>query len=256
MIRRGVPSVVRKAVAGWQRRPYYIWRDIPYADLNNPKQILDVVVPKNPPFPREALPVAVFVHGGAWQRGDKEGAHYVHVAPTLARHAGIVVVTINYRLSPEVQYPEHVEDTLRAVQWVAQEIHKINGLVGISGVYNILRLSHATIFGSMVLDPVFGSTVQRWREASVMQPDCPARHTDTSILLLHAEDDFHLDEDATELQAWLEAHEYTRVRRQVIPACNHLSIVGNVRDESVLSPTTQAIVDWIHETTSETRGAC
>jgi acetyl esterase len=45
----------------------------------------------------------VFVHGGAWQRGDKNLMFSLHanVGHACAR-AGVVGVVINYRLFPEV----------------------------------------------------------------------------------------------------------------------------------------------------------
>ncbi|CAK4107112.1 unnamed protein product [Aphanomyces euteiches] len=261
------------------RRFYYMWRNIPYTKQAHPLQILDVVVPRQPPFPRSQLPVVVFVHGGAWQRGHKDGKFYANVAPTIAELSGSVVVKVNYRLSPEVQYPEHVRDVLHAVQWIHDEIHqyggdkdqiilmghsagahaivklamdpisfsncpKLAGVIGISGVYNILRLSQASIFGSLVLDPAFGENVKSWREASVMQPTCPAT-TDLPVLLMHASEDFHFHEDALELKTWLETNGYAHVNVKEIPDCNHLSIIGNVNADDPMSPTTQAICDFI-----------
>ncbi|ETW05947.1 hypothetical protein H310_03581 [Aphanomyces invadans] len=277
-----------------QRRSIYIWRDIPYTDKAHPRQMLDVVVPTAPTFPRAKLPVTVFVHGGAWQRGDKNGPFYAHVARTIAQSTSTLAVTMNYRLSPEVMYPEHIRDVLHALQWVHREIHKfggdnerivlmghsagahsviklalddgidfpncpqLTGVIGISGVYNIVRLSTASIFGSMALDPVFGVGVQARREASVLQPFAGgSRRLGTKahlpILLLYAQDDFHLDDDALEVKAWLDSVGFTNVTSQEIPRVNHFSIIGNVTPDLPMSPSTEAISKFIRDTTTQPR---
>ena len=92
----------------------YIWRDVPYvgpdssaptqrAPTAHDKHCVDVFIPDKP-FPRPALPVALFVHGGAWQRGDRQSRlnTYGNVGIACAR-AGIVGVVMSYRLAPEVR---------------------------------------------------------------------------------------------------------------------------------------------------------
>ncbi|RHY07666.1 hypothetical protein DYB37_006509 [Aphanomyces astaci] len=164
---------------------------------------------------------------------------------------------MNYRLSPEVKYPEHICDVLRALQWVHREIHKLLGVVGISGVYNIVRLSTASIFGSMALDPVFGHGVQVRRESSVMQPSVASLGSmkkDLPMLLLYAQDDFHLDEDAIELKAWLNSLGFTHVACEEIPGTNHFTIIGNVNTNLPPSRSTQAITKFIRDVTTEKNG--
>ncbi|KAF0776078.1 hypothetical protein AaE_000223 [Aphanomyces astaci] len=200
---------------------------------------------------------------------------------------------MNYRLSPEVKYPEHICDVLRALQWVHREIHKYGGdnerivlmghsagahsvmklalddgeafpncppllgVVGISGVYNIVRLSTASIFGSMALDPVFGHGVQVRRESSVMQPSVASLGSmkkDLPMLLLYAKDDFHLDEDAIELKAWLNSLGFTHVACEEIPGTNHFTIIGNVNANLPPSRSTQAITKFIRDVTTEKNG--
>ncbi len=61
------------------------------------------------------LPVIVFFYGGAWQTGER--AAYAFIAARLARH-GFLVVVPDYRLFPEVRFPEFLQDAARAVAWV------------------------------------------------------------------------------------------------------------------------------------------
>ncbi len=65
------------------------------------------------PSPRPAL---VYLHGGGWVMGDLE----MHDATcrALAALAGIVVVSVDYRLAPEHPHPAALEDALSAIAWV------------------------------------------------------------------------------------------------------------------------------------------
>jgi acetyl esterase/lipase len=69
-------------------------------------------------------PVLVFFHGGGFLSGNK--ADYRTMAAFLSQK-GIVVVLVNYRLSPKVKYPYHEEDAAAAVAWVFQNIHDYGG---------------------------------------------------------------------------------------------------------------------------------
>ena len=57
------------------------------------------------------FPVIVFFHGGGLNNGDKYSLS--GLGPRFAR-LGYVVVTPNYRLSPEFYYPAYVEDGAKA----------------------------------------------------------------------------------------------------------------------------------------------
>ena len=60
-------------------------------------------------------PLVVFIHGGGFRGGSKEG-----LSPDLLRRClamDISVMAINYRLSPEVSFPAHYMDCARAIQF-------------------------------------------------------------------------------------------------------------------------------------------
>jgi acetyl esterase/lipase len=84
------------------------------ADLaygQDPRQQLDVYAPT---AARDA-PVIVFWYGGAWTRGNR--ADYSFVGAALA-DAGFVTVLADYRLYPQVKFPQFLQDGAAAVQWV------------------------------------------------------------------------------------------------------------------------------------------
>jgi len=99
-------------------------RDIPYAGTDNPRQKLDLYLPKEPKG--EKLPLIVFIHGGAWRAGDKNGG-LQRVAPFVqsGQYAG---ASIGYRLTNEAQWPAQIHDCKAAIRWLranAKE-HKID----------------------------------------------------------------------------------------------------------------------------------
>lgn len=64
-------------------------------------------------------PVLVWVHGGGWRRGDKQG-NGVEEKAALAGELGAVLVSVNYRLSDPantVRWPDHGVDVAAAVAW-------------------------------------------------------------------------------------------------------------------------------------------
>jgi len=88
------------------------WLDIPYAKKSQ-FQKLDIYLPDsgNGPFP-----VIIAIHGGAFMTGDKSD---LEITPMLEglKH-GYAVVSINYRLSAEVQFPKQIHDVKAAVRWI------------------------------------------------------------------------------------------------------------------------------------------
>ena len=84
------------------------------------KHKLDVYRPRG----ATNAPVLLFVHGGAWRIGDK--MFDTNVGKTFARH-GVLTVSIDYRLSPEVKHPAHIRDVARAFHWVRNNIREFGG---------------------------------------------------------------------------------------------------------------------------------
>ena len=62
-------------------------------------------------------PCLVFFHGGGWVIGNLD-SHDV-VCRTLAHEGELIVIAVDYRLSPEAKFPAAVEDSIAATQWVS-----------------------------------------------------------------------------------------------------------------------------------------
>src|SRR5262249_28651835 len=86
-------------------------RSLPYTDTKNERQTLDVYAPTE----GKDHPVVVWIHGGGWQAGDKKD---VQKKPQALVDKGFVLVSINYRLLPEVTIKQMAEDVAKAIRWV------------------------------------------------------------------------------------------------------------------------------------------
>ncbi len=71
-----------------------------------------------------ALPVLVYFHGGGFVVADAKV--YESSARALADAAGCVVISVNYRRSPEVKFPTPVEDCYAAVQDIITNAKELN----------------------------------------------------------------------------------------------------------------------------------
>lgn len=60
-------------------------------------------------------PVFVFIHGGAWERGDKLR---VNDLPAYAERNGFLFISIGYRLAPDVDALGSTQDVAAALAWV------------------------------------------------------------------------------------------------------------------------------------------
>ena len=67
------------------------------------------------PLPARPLPVVIWVHGGAWRVGNKDGA-LPRLLPFVRR--GYAAASVEYRLSGEARFPAPIEDCKCAVRFL------------------------------------------------------------------------------------------------------------------------------------------
>ncbi|NJB92999.1 alpha/beta hydrolase [Xanthomonas arboricola] len=72
-----------------------------------------------------ALPVIVYFHGGGWVIANAEV--YDGGARGLAKEAGAIVVSVDYRQAPEHKFPAAWDDALAAYEWVLANAASIGG---------------------------------------------------------------------------------------------------------------------------------
>ena len=89
--------------------------DQPYAGTDNPRQMLDLLLPKQRTSDKP-LPVIAYIHGGAWRAGNKSGG-LRRVTP-FVESGKFVGVPIGYRLSGEATWPAQIHDCKAAIRWL------------------------------------------------------------------------------------------------------------------------------------------
>jgi len=235
-----------------------------------PRGKLDVYLPGNP---APGAPVAVFIYGGSWQSGDK--GFYRFVGATLASR-GILTVIPDYRVYPQVRYPDFLRDNALAVRFVKQHAREWGGdparlfLIGHSaGAYNVAMLAlDRRWLGEVGLDPrrdvagvvglagpydflplrdeklktIFGPKDTR--------PDTqPINHVDgrsPSMLLLAGSKDTVVDPgNSTRLAAAIQAHG-GEAEARLYPGVGHVGLLTAILAPfRHRAPTLEAIVNFV-----------
>jgi acetyl esterase/lipase len=104
--------------------------DVRYGNGPGKSNLLDVYLPDHVE-PGQVYPLVVWIHGGAWLAGDKQGLPQV---PMLSH--GFVVVSINYRLSQQSVFPAQIQDCKGAIRFLrahARQYHIDPNKVGVWG---------------------------------------------------------------------------------------------------------------------------
>jgi acetyl esterase/lipase len=223
-----------------------ISRSLVYGD--GPRRQLDIYRPTR----AARAPVVVFFYGGSWQSGKK--SLYAFLAVALARR-GYLAVVPDYRVYPEVKYPDFLNDGALALRWVKDNAAQfggdpeklfvmghsagahiaamlaidrswlqhvglaadrdVSGLIGISGPYDFLPLHDET------LKEIFGGA----NEPATQPIAHVGRGVPPALLLTSTNDRTVQPGNATRLAARLRAfgNEATVV---TYPRLGHLAIVA------------------------------
>lgn len=231
---------------------------------------LDLYLPKG----AKDFPVLFFVHGGSWRSGNKD--LYNRIGELYAGN-GIGTVIINYRLSPKVKHPAHIQDVAAAFAWTYRNIEKyggradrifasghsagghlvsllvadpsylkaegltpevVRGVIPMSGVYTPLPLGMMTA--------VFGEDPEARKKAF------PLTHLMTGVtrklppfLVLYADRDFpFIDTMSVTLHKALRTLNAESVQ-MAIANRNHITIILGVMVQT--DPASQAILKFIRE---------
>src|SRR5204862_2061067 len=87
-------------------------RDLVYVEGGHERHKLDLYLPEKAAGP---LPLLIWVHGGGWQNGSKDGCPPLR-GGYLER--GYAVASIGYRLSQHAVFPAQIEDCKAAIRWL------------------------------------------------------------------------------------------------------------------------------------------
>jgi acetyl esterase/lipase len=142
---------------------YTLSADIAYGP--EARDRLDVYQPHETaqrPAPRGGYPVVVFFFGGSWNTGER--GDYRFVGEALASQ-GIVAVVADYRLYPQVRYPDFLIDSALAVAWAKREASHYGG--DASRLFVMGHSSGGYNAAMVALDP-------RWLAAAGLTPSALA----------------------------------------------------------------------------------
>ncbi|QNU67866.1 alpha/beta hydrolase [Ruminiclostridium herbifermentans] len=92
----------------------------PYGD--DPLQRLDIHRLRKPN--NKKRPVIFFIHGGGWTTEDKSNTRF-YALEWIKR--GYAVVSVNYRLAPNIKHPYQIDDCALALKWVIDNIEDYGG---------------------------------------------------------------------------------------------------------------------------------
>jgi acetyl esterase/lipase len=243
-------------------------KDVAYrtdADADPVRHRLDLYLPKG----AKDFPVLVFVHGGSWRHGSKN--MYAKIGEVFAQN-GVAAVVINYRLSPAVKHPAHIEDVARAVAWTHANIANYGGrpdrifLSGHSAGGHLVsllatddrylkaeNLPMTVVHGVMALSGVYSITPNVGifqnafgKDETVCKDASPLAHVHAEcppFLILYAENDFTmLDVMAEQMGKALKASHCEATVQKLIGR-NHITIIALAANQT--DPATRAMLDFI-----------
>jgi acetyl esterase/lipase len=134
-----VPTVINALVPG---DGYRVVHDIPYGD--GPRRALDLYVPEGADG---TTPMLVFFYGGGWESGEKES--YLFAGQAFASR-GYVTAIPDYRVYPDVIFPDFLRDGAAAVAWATRHATDYGAQPG--PVYLVGHSAGAHIAAMLTLD--------------------------------------------------------------------------------------------------------
>jgi acetyl esterase/lipase len=230
--------------------------DIAYASDGNLRHRLDVYQPTDPIVAAKPRPVVVFFYGGAWQEGSR--SDYLFVAEALTQR-GYVVVVPDYRVYPEVKYPEFLNDGAAAVAWATNHVDRyggdrsriflmghsagahiaamlaldstfldaqkvpraaVKGLIGLAGAYDFLPLTEPNVIALFASEPRLELTQPIHYVSAATAKSTPP------VLLLHGDDDKRVyPKNSINLARELRATG-VKVELDLLPGLSHTDIIA------------------------------
>lgn len=95
-----------------QTHQFTVVSDVRYCSGGGKPLLMDVFIPKQ--RNRTPTPAVLWIHGGGWERGDKNG----NSGAQLLADSGFVSASLFYRLSGESPFPADIEDCKCAIRFL------------------------------------------------------------------------------------------------------------------------------------------
>ncbi len=94
-------------------------KDIPYVQGGDESQRLDLYLPEQ--TGEKPLPLIVYVHGGGWKGGSKQGCPAIGYVGR-----GYAAASVEYRFSQKAVFPAQIQDCQAAIRWLRANSKKYN----------------------------------------------------------------------------------------------------------------------------------
>jgi acetyl esterase/lipase len=91
------------------------------------RQKLDLYEPQEP---NDAKKAVVFIHGGGWETGSKNLHRFI--GRSWAQRDCVVAIP-NYRLAPDFNYPDQMEDVSGSISWLRNNHEGFDGEIFLAG---------------------------------------------------------------------------------------------------------------------------
>ncbi|MGI9453598.1 MAG: alpha/beta hydrolase fold domain-containing protein [Pirellulales bacterium] len=102
-------------------RSLKIIENVPYADTDNPRQQIDLFLPRQQ-LDDKPLPIVAFIHGGGWKNGSRRsGLSFIGPIVQTGKYIG---ASIGYRLTGEAIWPAQIHDCKAAIRWLRANAEK------------------------------------------------------------------------------------------------------------------------------------
>ncbi|MDB6057874.1 MAG: lipase/esterase [Verrucomicrobiales bacterium] len=101
-----------------------VLRDVPYCTNSGVVLKLDLYLPDKKSD--KPMPLAVFVHGGGWQKGSKVGSVWLNVMRLELNKRGFVVASVDYRLAPKNKWPLFMNDVKCSIRFLRANARKFS----------------------------------------------------------------------------------------------------------------------------------
>ena len=190
MVEKGVPPV-NTLTPVQARESYRSRRAFTQPDAPEVYQVADQVIQSNgvnvpvrvyhphTAQTQKSLPALVYIHGGGWTIGDLD-THDV-LCRSLCLQAGVVVVSVDYRMGPEHKFPAAYDDTVAAFNWTVANASALGvdvKRIAIGGDSAGGNLSAAACIGlrdqkGLSVQPAFQLLIY---PATIMWQDTPSYH--------------------------------------------------------------------------------
>ncbi len=116
------PEKKKRRTAAPSETSAKVERDIPYSTNGGVTLKLDIYSPKT--RSSAPAPVAVYIHGGGWSKGNKSNGGWLPEVAEELTGRGYVVASVDYRLVPTVQWPAFLHDCKAAVRFLRANASK------------------------------------------------------------------------------------------------------------------------------------